>query len=131
MTSNKQKRKEIQLKRSTRRAYARETAKKLKYEARRDTAPVNESLLLPINSYGAPPYVQRGFYIDQPFTCKDCGHVEVWLATQQKWWYEIAKGYPDSHAVRCRACRRRLKQHRKDSMEGMEKKRVRRGKGHR
>ena len=71
------------------------------------TAPVNEALLAPYNSYGAPEFVYRGFYRDLPFTCKDCGAEEVWRATQQKWWYEVAKGYVDSTATRCRACRRK------------------------
>ena len=47
------------------------------------------------------------FYVDMPFTCKDCGSKELWTAKQQKWWYEIAKGSIDSTAVRCRRCRKR------------------------
>ena len=46
------------------------------------------------------------FYVDMPFTCKDCGRKELWTAKQQKWWYEIAKGSIDSIAVRCRSCRK-------------------------
>ncbi len=47
------------------------------------------------------------FYVDVPFTCKDCGSNELWTARQQKWWYEIAKGSIDSTAVRCRSCRKK------------------------
>jgi Probable zinc-ribbon domain len=70
------------------------------------TVAVNEELLAPNNSYGAPDFVTRGFYVDRPFRCKDCGKDQVWTATQQKWWYEVAKGFAWSTAIRCRACRR-------------------------
>ena len=71
------------------------------------TVPVNEELLAPNNSYGAPDFVTRGFYVDRPFRCKDCGKDQLWTATQQKWWYEVAKGFAWSTAIRCRACRRK------------------------
>jgi len=58
-----------------------------------------------INTYGSLP----AYYIDKPFTCRDCGVEEIWTAEQQKWWYEVAKGHIDSTAVRCRACRKKLK----------------------
>ena len=48
------------------------------------------------------------FYEDKLFTCVDCGKEEVWTATQQKWWYEVAKGTIYSRAVRCRSCRKSL-----------------------
>jgi hypothetical protein len=67
---------------------------------------VNESLLAPYNSYGAPDYVIRGYYIDTPFRCASCGKEEIWKAAQQKWWYEVAKGYVYSTAKLCRNCRR-------------------------
>ena len=70
------------------------------------TAPCNPLLLAPSNSYGAPAFVSRGYYVDQAFTCISCQSKEVWRATQQKWWYEVAKGNVESGAVRCRACRR-------------------------
>jgi len=54
--------------------------------------PVNEELLAPNNSYGASDFVRRGYYVDTPFRCGDCGKEEVWTGTQQKWWYEVAKG---------------------------------------
>ena len=53
------------------------------------------------NTYGLLPL----FYVDRPFTCRECGAHEVWTAKQQKWWYEAAKGHIDSVAVRCRPCR--------------------------
>src|SRR5262245_37861466 len=53
---------------------------------------VNPLLLRPTNSYGTPDFVQREFYVDRPFVCKDCGKAGIWTATQQKWWYETAQG---------------------------------------
>jgi transcription elongation factor Elf1 len=79
---------------------------------------VNEGALRPYNSYGAPQFVYRGYYVDTPFRCKSCGKEEVWTATQQKWWYEIAKGYVYSTAVRCRSCRRKEQARRKEARRG-------------
>ena len=56
---------------------------------------------VPNNSYSGP----RLFYRDMEFDCADCGRHEVWTATQQKWWYEVAKGSLYTTAKRCRACR--------------------------
>jgi hypothetical protein len=83
----------------------KETAKRAE-ELRRRVL-VNVMLLRPTNSYGIPDFVERGYYVDRPFVCKDCGKSEVWTATQQKWWYETAKGDVWTIAVRCRPCRRR------------------------
>ena len=82
--------------------------------ARRNVA-VNESALKPANSYGAPQFVSRGYYEDVPFRCKICGKDEIWTAMQQKWWYEVAKGFIYSTAVRCRACRRKEQARKKDA----------------
>lgn len=76
---------------------------------------VNAALLRPDNSYSLPDYVTRGYYLDRPFTCKDCGKPEVWSATQQKWWYETAKGGVWTMATRCRACRRRERERRNEA----------------
>lgn len=77
--------------------------------------PVNESLLAPNNSYGVPDFVTRGYYVDRPFRCVGCGKQEVWTATQQKWWYEVAKGFVYSTAVRCRACRHKERARREEA----------------
>lgn len=69
------------------------------------TRPVDVSALAPFNSYGVPDYVERGYYQAVRFCCRDCGSEQIWTAEQQKWWYEGAKGYAYSTAVRCRACR--------------------------
>ncbi len=37
-------------------------------------------------------YLRSGWYRDDPFECAGCGKLEIWTATQQKWWYEVAKG---------------------------------------
>jgi hypothetical protein len=74
--------------------------------------PVNEELLAPNNSYGAPDFVRRSYYVDTPFRCVDCNKEEIWTGTQQKWWYEVAKGFVYSTAIRCRACRRKERERR-------------------
>jgi hypothetical protein len=53
---------------------------------------VNREALAPYNSYGEPDFVTRGYYVDRTFQCACCGTEETWRATQQKWWYEVAKG---------------------------------------
>lgn len=69
--------------------------------------PVNPENLRPTNSRGTPDFVQRGYYVDMPFNCKSCGVAQMWKKTQQKWWYESAKGDVWTVAVLCRPCRRR------------------------
>ena len=91
--------------------------------------PVNEALLAPNNSYGVPDFVTRGFYVDMPFRCVDCSKEEVWTGSQQKWWYEVAKGFMYSSAIRCRACRRKKRERRQEvrqaHLEGILQKRNR------
>ena len=88
--------------------------------------PVNESQLASNNSYGAPDFVRRGFYIDRAFRCVDCNKDAVWRASQQKWWYEIAKGFVYSTAIRCRLCRRKERERREEArrvhLEGLARK---------
>ena len=76
---------------------------------------VNPELLRPTNSYDTPDYVRRGYYVDKPFTCKGCGKQELWSATQQKWWYETAKGDVWTTATRCRLCRRRERERKNEA----------------
>lgn len=68
--------------------------------------PCRPERLAPNNSYGTG-FMLRGYYLDLPFQCRDCGRQEVWRAGQQQWWYEVAKGEVNSTATRCRACRRK------------------------
>jgi hypothetical protein len=79
----------------------------------------NHESLAHNNTYGLLPR----YYVDKPFKCRDCGIEEVWRATQQKWYYEVAKGHIDATAVRCRACRRieleRKAKARADSLPGL------------
>jgi predicted RNA-binding Zn-ribbon protein involved in translation (DUF1610 family) len=58
-----------------------------------------------INTYGKLPE----FYLDKPFTCRDCGKEEIWRAADQKWYYEEANGHVDATAVRCHDCRKARK----------------------
>ena len=119
MKSGRQRREEIDLKRARKREKAEARAREL---ARKSQVVVNTALLRPTNSYGIPDFVERGWYIDRPFRCKDCGKAEVWTSNQQKWWYESAKGDVWTVAVRCRPCRRRERERvasaRKASLKG-------------
>jgi predicted RNA-binding Zn-ribbon protein involved in translation (DUF1610 family) len=129
MKSNKQRRAEILERRRARAAVASKLRGSEPHgEISGGTAPCNSEALAPYNSYGQPPFVERGFYMDVLFKCKDCGKEEVWRATQQKWWYEVAKGNVETRAVRCNACRRiereRQAEARRIHLEGLESKRV-------
>lgn len=62
------------------------------------------------NSYGLSAFAQRGYYVDRPFSCCDCGAACVWTAAQQRWWYETIGGSQDAIAKRCRPCRQRERQ---------------------
>ena len=71
---------------------------------------VDCSRLVPNNSYGWPDFVQRGYYLDRVFRCRDCGVESLWTAERQRWWYEVAGGSQYSTAVRCAACRDKERQ---------------------
>jgi hypothetical protein len=58
----------------------------------------------PNNSYSPPLY-----YEDIRFKCRDCGAECVWTAEQQRLWYEEWGGPIQSTAIRCRACRQRVR----------------------
>src|SRR5262245_41297166 len=91
-------------------------------------APVNEDVLASYKSYGAPDYVMRGYYLDLSFRCQGCGKEEIWTAAQQKWWYEVAKGYVYSSAKLCRACRKKEQARRAEArrvhLEGVARKKA-------
>ncbi len=70
------------------------------------TAPCRPESLAPSNSYGEPEFVRRGYYMDVLFQCASCLKEELWSATRQKWWYEVAKGSVESRAKLCNSCRR-------------------------
>lgn len=99
------------LKRGAKEAELTQQREKDKARAQRELAKrhvlVNPANLRPTGSYGAPEFIQRGYYVDMPFNCKCCGVAQVWTETQQKWWYESAKGDVWTIAVLCRPCRRR------------------------
>src|ERR1700687_4130070 len=113
MKSGKQRRAELQAKKDARAPKpAAETPAKqaaLRHAeaewAASQGAPLNRSALALTSSYSGYSYIDfvaRGYYLDVPFTCQDCGKDEIWTATQQKWWYEVAKGDVNSTARRCR-----------------------------
>ncbi|APW58922.1 hypothetical protein BSF38_00334 [Paludisphaera borealis] len=79
--------------------------------ALRDAVLVDPTALDPCNSPVSPDFARRGYYLDVPFNCASCGSEEVWTASQQKWWYEVAKGSLYSGAKLCRTCRRDARSH--------------------
>lgn len=84
-------------------------------------------------SLDEPGFLIRGYYRDEPFTCRDCGRNEVWTAWQQKWWFEVAKGGIFTQASRCRPCRRKEQARRREArrlhLEGLAAKAKRGGGG--
>ena len=50
------------------------------------------------------------------------GIIELWneVEKQQKWWYETAKGHIDSTAIRCRRCRKIIKEQKLEQKKHME-----------
>jgi hypothetical protein len=107
------------------RAQAKQEAKARALQLRGQVL-VNPANLRPTNSFGTPDFVVRGFYVEMPFACKMCGKSQVWTATQQKWWYESAKGDVWTIAVLCRPCRagerERKTSARKVRLDGLAKK---------
>ena len=134
MKSNKQRRKELATARAKRVAKrARSVAltrskEREEFFRSKEVVLVNPALLRPANSYGTPDFVERGYYLNRPFICKDCDKQEIWTATQQKWWYEVVKGDVFSAAARCRACRRRERERkvraRQTHLDGLARKRA-------
>ncbi|WP_082859086.1 zinc-ribbon domain containing protein [Planctomyces sp. SH-PL62] len=90
-----------------REAHRKASAERAKGEALERGLAVDLSALALHGSYSQPDFVERGYYVDRPFACKSCGISQVWSASQQKWWYEVAQGDVFSTAVLRRPCRRR------------------------
>lgn len=107
MKSNKQRRQEIKAQRLRRIVKKTRAVNARPVDRPIGTVAVTPLLLRRNNSYGIPDFVQRGYYQDRPFRCKDCGIEEVWTTAQQRWWYEVAQGDVWTVAVRCRPCRQR------------------------
>ncbi|CDH46469.1 MAG: zinc-ribbon domain containing protein [Candidatus Competibacteraceae bacterium] len=105
MKSNKQRRQEIKAQRLRRIVKKTRAVNARPVDRPIGTVAVTPLLLRHNNSYGIPDFVQRGYYQDRPFRCKDCGVEEIWTAAQQQWWYEEAQGDVWTVAVRCRICR--------------------------
>jgi hypothetical protein len=122
MKSGRQRREEIAGRRRLRARIAKRTSVAPWREPDRvpmGALPADQGKLAHDGTYGPRPR----FYVDEPFTCVDCGREEVWTAADQKWWYEEAKGKIATRANRCLACRRkrRLKrsQERRVHIEGL------------
>ena len=118
MKSNKQRRIEIKARRRKRAESAKAKPLGLSIVQSVLNVEANLSELTHTGTYGLLPL----FYIDKHFACRDCKKNEVWTASSQKWWYEVAKGGIDTTAVRCLTCRkkrRREKEQQKLHMEIM------------
>lgn len=107
MKSGKQRRAEIKAHRLDREALEqkhRNEQDAVKVSLR--TVPCDPENLAPYNSYGMPEFVACGYYADRVFQCASCKKQEIWTATRQKWWYEVAKGSVESRAKLCNPCRK-------------------------
>lgn len=107
MQSGKQKRTVIKLRRKLRqqREEVAKLAPSLPGPRPKGSIRVDRGRLAPFNDFYEPDFVARGYYEDYVFDCRDCGSRQVWSAAQQQWWYETAKGYVYSTAIRCLSCR--------------------------
>ncbi len=54
-------------------------------------------------------HVPKYYYEDINRRCIQCEAEFTFTAKEQKHWYEVLQFYPDSQAVRCTACRRRVR----------------------
>ena len=91
--------------------YARQEEDRQKAQKEAEEARRRHWIAADVSQQSSPnAYDARTYYEDIEFSCSDCGRREVWTSGQQKWWYEVAKGHIDSTAIRCRACRRALRQ---------------------
>lgn len=115
MKSNKQRRQEIKAQRLRRKAQQVRAVNARPVDRPIGTVKVTPAVLRPTTSYSIPDFVQRGYYQDRPFRCRDCGKAEVWTATQQQWWYEEAQGDVWTTAIRCRACRQQERARKADA----------------
>ena len=92
--------------------FAMQRSKKQRSKNKRQARlPVDESRLIIGNTYDTPP----DYYYDVQFNCMDCGKAEVWTAEQQQWWYEEAGGYFLATAVRCRSCRGKERERKREA----------------
>ena len=110
MKSNRQKRLEIKSKR-VEKAYLESCKESTTGKLIR----VGTSLLGPTGTF--PEFASCGIYSDYKFSCKDCGVSEIWTASQQKWWYEVANGNLYTRAARCNSCRKKHKLHAEESRQ--------------
>ena len=115
IVSSKKRRRELSAKMAAKREKRDELKRAERLAVSGRHLPVDASKLAPHNSYSQPEFLLRGFYVDQPFSCIDCGAPQIWTEAQQKWWYEVAMGGPFTVASRCRACRRRERVRREEA----------------
>ena len=117
MKSNKQRRLEIKAKRlkKAKKQLKLDAILKIKVLLSEGVVLANHEALKHNNTYFLPKY-----YVDVPYRCRDCGSEEIWTAKQQQWWYEVAKGNLNSHAVRCYGCRKKIRDEKVQQKKHME-----------
>ena len=111
--SGKQRRAEIRAERARRRE---KRAQQICFPPS-SSVPVDYAKLAFNNSYDISVFALRGYYVDQPFVCRDCGVAGVWTAQQQRWWYETLRGSQHAIASRCRPCRLRERQRKEQARQ--------------
>jgi len=116
MKSNKQRRLEIKAKRRKRTETINKDLYKTSYLKPLDSIEADQYELMHNHEYAFLPT----FYLDKPFKCRDCGAIEIWKATSQKWWYEVAKGNIESTAIHCSSCRTQRKLKKEEQKKHME-----------
>ena len=131
MNSGKSKRLKLKLKRLERKAALKEAERLAALQNPALLAGLKRGTIIPVDpskvvSKSSIPSIPQ-YYVDEWFTCKDCGKEELWTAKQQQRWYEVQGGVIESIAIRCHDCRRKEKQRReaarKSHLEGITKKR--------
>ena len=57
----------------------------------------------------------RYAYFDSKKACRSCGTAFVFDKTEKRFWYEVLRFWTDAEAVRCPACRRAVRQRKRDN----------------
>jgi hypothetical protein len=105
MNKKKTRRREIKRQKIFRELQAHKLKLKLNREIPLDAIEADPSQMNLGNTYSRPPE----YYLDYVYKCCGCGKKSIWTAEQQKWWYEVAKGFIHSVAIRCDECRLKIK----------------------
>ena len=127
MKSGKQRRAELKTKRKQRKAKQQSLTTRPQPTPRPSERARQRRLAGPTKAT-ARPFMLCAVTIKTHFRCQGCGKEETWTAAQQKWWYEVAKGYVYSTAKLCRPCRKKAQARRAEArrvhLEGVARKKA-------